>query len=650
MIRLVIILILTLVFGGRTISQGLPIVIQDVSGADLETVPNQLEKGAGATVLADYASAKMIYDNGFRIEFKRHIRIKIFKSTGYGLANIQIPYSKYDRFMDLKAYTYNLDDGRPMTTAVARKQIYVEKVDPYRNMIRFTFPNIREGSVIDYHYTIIQQEIGAFRNMRFQRTIPVRLVEYLVSIPEFFQYTIYLNQSNNIQFEQSVAKGIFNTLQTDINNYKWTGKDLPPFEPEPQMPESEEYMAGVDFALTSVSYPRDAYVASPTYDRLTDELLDFSAIGLQLKNTLMFTAKVRNLVQEKDPPVKKMQAIYEYVQQHMKWNGYEQLWPDKSLIKAYQEGTGTNASINLILVNMLRTAGIAADPVVLGTRANGQINPRFALMGSLDYLICCASIDGIDYLLDATDKFRPAGMLPFKCLNTRGWVLSKNHGRWVKLLSAEKFVTQEYYNLSLNEEKELTGNAVVTFSGYNAIEMRRLIHNEGEVGFREQKMSKAGDVVISNMQFGNLDSLHLPLRITYDIAFKHTMQNVDQMIFFRPLISIFIDYDNPWVKNERLFPIDLGCPSTENLNCTIRLPDNCQPQELPKTMRIKMPGNDASFTFGAESEGNNLAIAFELNVRKTFFGANEYPSLREFYTQVSRKCNEIVILTERQTR
>ena len=53
MIRLVIILILTLILGGRTISQGLPVVIQDVSGADLETVPNQLEKGAGATVLAD---------------------------------------------------------------------------------------------------------------------------------------------------------------------------------------------------------------------------------------------------------------------------------------------------------------------------------------------------------------------------------------------------------------------------------------------------------------------------------------------------------------------------------------------------------------------------------------------------------------------
>jgi hypothetical protein len=643
--RLVIIWIFCIVFPFRIFPQILPVAFGEVSRQELESIPLPREKGASATVLCDLASTKMIYDNGFKIEFTRQIRIKIFKSSGYGLANIQIPYTKNNRIKDLKAFTYNIEDNQPVKVAVGQKQFYSEKVDPYHNMIRFTFPNIREGSVIEYSYTIIQNELWEYPGMRFQRTIPVRHVEYQASIPEFFQYTIYINQSGTIQFQQDVQQGHYIGLPVDIHIYRWSGDNLPAYEPEPLMPESEEYLAGVDFTLASVNIPDGvSYVASPTYDKLSEELLELNVIGQQIDNTLLFAGKVRKIIGPQDSPLKKMQAIYDYVQKHMNWNGYEQMWPDRSLAKAGQEGTGTNAEINLILLNMLRTAGIPADPVVLGTRDKGHINPRFAMAGRLNYLICHASIDGKDYLLDATDKFRPAGMLPLKCLNGQGWLLSKARGRWVKLLNNEKYATQEYYDLTLTEKAELTGHAIVTFSGYDAVNLRRLIHNEGAAGFSKEEIAPAGNLTVSNLKFGNLDSLYLPLQVTFDITFRHTLKYLNNTVFFKPLISIFGDYVNPWIKAERIFPVDNGCPSSDNLNCRIRLPDNYKQEELPKNIKINMPDNDASFIFGTESVGNNLNIAFELNVSKIFFETEEYPAFREFYTRVNKKCNEMVIL------
>ncbi len=118
----------------------------------------------------------------------------------------------------------------------------------------------------------------------------------------------------------------------------------------------------------------------------------------------------------------------------MKWNGYEEMLPDESFTKAHREKTASNAVINLMLVNMLRTAGVTADPLVLSTRENGQINPFVALPTELNYVVCIATIEGKDYLMDASDKFLPMGELPFKCLNGEGWLLSPNRGRWVKLL------------------------------------------------------------------------------------------------------------------------------------------------------------------------------------------------------------------------
>ncbi len=633
----------------RNYPQTSPAMFGDVTREELETAPMPYEKGAGATVLCDYATAKMNYDNGFRIEFTRHLRIKIFKSTGYGLASIQIPYDKSNNVENLKAFTHNMGDSMPVKDAVGKKQFFHETVDPYHNMIRFTFPNVREGSVIEYSYTTTQNDIWAFPGMRFQRSIPVRHVEYQAYIPVFFQYTIYLNQGNLFEFHQEIQKGYFMGLPANTIIYHWSGDNLPAYEPEPLMPESEEYLAGIDFALASVNVPdRVSYVASPTYAKFSEELLNQSLVGQQLDNTILFAGKVRKIIGPQDSPLKKMQAVYDYVQKHMNWNGYEQLWPDRSLEKAAQEGTGTSAEINLILLNMLRTAGIPAYPVVLCTRDKGHMNPQVALAGRLNYLVCCAIIDGVDYLLDATDKFLPAGMVPFKCLNGQGWILSNSGGRWIKILKNERYTTQEFYDLTLNEGRELTGTGIVTFSGYDAVNLRRLVQNEGEAGFRKAVIGNAGNIVINNLRFQNRDSLQLPLLITFDITFRHYLKNMDQMVFFKPLISIFGNYQVSWIKDERMFPVDMGCPATEKLNFRIRLPDHYRTEELPGTVKIGLPDNDASFIFGAESGSNNLVISFELNVNRTFFDTEDYQSFREFYTHVNRKCNEMVILRENQ--
>jgi hypothetical protein len=444
--------------------QSSPITLGEVSRAELETTPYSQEKGAEAVVLCDYATAKMVFSDGFKIEITRHVRIKIFKSAGYSFANIQIPYTRYDKLLTLKAFTHNLEDNQPVKIAVGKKQFYLEKASSYRNVTRFSFPNVREGSVIEYTYTIRQDEIRGYHSLRFQRTIPVRHVEYWASIPEFFIYTINLNHNNMIREQHAVEKGYYNSKQTPFDIYHWSGTNLPSFEPEPMMPESDEYMAGVDFSLTKVNFRTEtSYDVAPPYSKISEELLDHSEIGHQADNPIVFSEKVKDIIHLCETAEEKMQAVYNHVRQHMKWNGYEQLMPEVTLAKAYRTGTGNNAEINLMLVNMLRKAGITADPVVLSTRDNGRINTVVAMADNLNYLLCCATIEGKDYLLDATDKFRPAGMLPFKCLNIEGWVLNKNQGRWVSLLHNEKRVTQEYYELMLAENGDLTGHAIVTF-------------------------------------------------------------------------------------------------------------------------------------------------------------------------------------------
>jgi hypothetical protein len=196
----------------------------------------------------------------------------------------------------------------------------------------------------------------------------------------------------------------------------------------------------------------------------------------------------------------------------------------------------------------------------------------------------------------------------------------------------------------LNESGELTGHGEVSFMGYDAQEIRRLMHNEGEIGFREEMIANSGDLTISNLKFYALDSLQHPLRVSFDIVFKHHIQIADQMLFFRPLNSLFGRFRNVWVKDERRFPIDIGCPLINNFNCIIHLPGTIKTDELPKTMRINMPENDAKFLFGISPVSDGISILAELDMRKTNFKTSEYSAVREFYTQVNKKCSEMILL------
>ena len=60
-------------------------------------------------------------------------------------------------------------------------------------------------------------------------------------------------------------------------------------------------------------------------------------------------------------------------------------------------------------------------------------------------------------------------------MNGEGWILSPNRGRWVKLQNTEKRGILEYYDLTMNEAGELAGHGDVSFSGYDAQEIRALI-------------------------------------------------------------------------------------------------------------------------------------------------------------------------------
>ena len=69
--------------------------------------------------------------------------------------------------------------------------------------------------------------------------------------------------------------------------------------------------------------------------------------------------------------------------------GIDGFTASNSLRNVMNKEKGSSAEINMILIAMLRSAGLNADPVILSTRSNGSLNQNSAMMQQFNYLVAC---------------------------------------------------------------------------------------------------------------------------------------------------------------------------------------------------------------------------------------------------------------------
>ena len=117
------------------------------------------DTSAPAFVVYDIGEAAFIpFDAGFEVLYTRRKRIKILKKQGIYMAELRIPvYSSgknKDKLISLEAYTYNLTDGGITKVALDQSAIYEQKLSDWYYLKKVAFPDVREGSVIEFRYHV----------------------------------------------------------------------------------------------------------------------------------------------------------------------------------------------------------------------------------------------------------------------------------------------------------------------------------------------------------------------------------------------------------------------------------------------------------------------------------------------------------------
>lgn len=141
------------------------------------------DKNAEAAVLYDIGKSGFTRtDNGFEVYFERSTKIKIFKKSGFHWAEVEIPFyfegNIAEKVFDIEAYAYNIENGVVKRTQLNEKNIFEDKKNEYWRQMKFAIPDVKEGTVIEYKYSIRSPYLFNLRDWEFQSSIPTVYSEY----------------------------------------------------------------------------------------------------------------------------------------------------------------------------------------------------------------------------------------------------------------------------------------------------------------------------------------------------------------------------------------------------------------------------------------------------------------------------------------
>ncbi len=645
-----------------------------IEKTDVEMIKYESDTSAKALMIFDdgLSEFKISREKSFQFVFNRHYKLKILKQSALDMANIEIRLyrnnTKKEVLSDFRAIIYNLENGDITKTKFGEKDILESPGKNYTDY-KCALPAVKTGSVIEVSYQIISDFLYDFRGWQFQFSYPVLLSQYKYIVPEYFDYrkssrgylqfefnktsdiiASYTTQSESIidPMDGGKTSSSGSTLRIPAKSSVLAMKNVPAFVLEPYMDNEINYIQAVEFELSSIQYPgerRTDYTSS--WEAVNTQMIESEEFGALLKNNGFIKDQVSLICSNAANDFEKAVKIYNHVQSLMKWDEKKSLWALKGLKKPYEDKIGNSSEINLMLTLMLKTAAISAYPVIISTRDNGISNSLFPSITKYNSVIVITSIGDKKYLLDATSKFCPFGVIPANDINGKGRLVNDLTGDWVDVMPADKYAIDKKYILTVNEEGEFIGSVSESFDGYAGIAVRNKIGIEKTTDNYVLKLQeRTPGLSISNSVFQNIGDIYKPIKDSLNISLSDHSEVIGNKLMFRPLLAEGL-VKNPYTLEDRQYPVNYNFPFSEKYIFEYTIPEGFGIESIPQNITLQMPENSLLMEIKYNKVNNKIIVYYSFEISKIIFNPTEYKTLKNLYNEIVKAHSNQIILVKK---
>lgn len=614
---------------------------------------------ANALVLNEYGKTWISSNDGLPLMHEYHVKIKIFNAKGFEHGDVSIPIYKsdnnsFEEVRDIEGITYFTDEqGNVQQTALDPKKVITENTNKYWSHVKFAMPNLRNGCVIEYKYTLQSPYTLQFKNWKFQSDVPKLYSEYEARIPAFFNFKASLTGGVKLSKNTGeIDRDCFSVRNNkcDCSKLVYAMSDVPAFIEEDYMTAPKNFMSAINFELSDYVDPYDGtkHNKTLTWADIDLSLKQNEEFGSQLKKVNLLKDKITPVIANITDELAKAKAIYAFMQRSVKHNEFIGIYSDNGIRKMFDTHSGSTADINLGLVVALNAAGINAEAVLLSTRSHGLINKLYPVVSDFNYVIAKANIGDKSYLLDATDQLLPFGLLPEHCLNDQGRVMSlKKPSYWIDLTTDQKWSKTMLLDLTLQTSGKLTGTLTELSVGYEALRKRREIKKfnstEEYVENRDDKLPK---VKFLKSEIRNLDTLDKNLIEVYHVELSYYDGMNNNRVAFNPYLFDHIT-ENPFKLNERSYPVDWGAATDTRVVLTLHLPEGYMIETAPTAASMALPNQGGNFITDFAPSNGAFTFSHVMRLNKPIYYPEEYPYLKELYNKIIQTQKSDIILKKK---
>jgi hypothetical protein len=581
-------------------------------------------------------------DDKYRLQVSHHRRTKIFTDAGADRAILRIPYRGDEEVKNFRGHTL----VPPGTKIAVGKEHMSEERNGNDKVLVIRFPQVAPGVILESSYEIRSNNLATLPPWPFQKEDFVRKSRVDLQLPVGMTYTAFFGGSGSPK--PSPVKSEINDpekIQTKIQQASWTLTNLPPLAETPLVANLEDFRLTLYVQLEAfASTTKKNFKIARSWEELGQEaakshkafLSDAQGVADWARAALPHSADARS----------QAESLYGFVQREIAVDSAApSLLSVRGLVAAKR---GSPLDRNLLLLHLLRENGIPARPILISTKDHGAFHPRYRSLSQLNHAILEVPCNGEAIYVDTRSRFCPFGTLPPQSRVAQGVLLAEKGGSVIDLAPPAVESKKEIATMAeLDPSGDLSCQATLTFTGFEALDAREAIVQTGMEAFLREALTKAfKEVLFESIEEGKPETgatSALVVGARFRVPGYAKRQGYDLTCKFP---FAFAPDANPLPPPPRTLPIEFPYSSTWEETVNLKLPAD-------HVLSGKLPQGSSSIDAAAFStlhEVHNLMVEGKrrFQIRESKIKETQYDALRQLYDKLV-STHDVEFLVRRQT-
>ncbi len=600
---------------------------------------------ASAVVLYDYTYVCIDFNNVGEINktVNAYSRIKILKEDGKSYADFSIPYAnKGESVFNIKVVTHNLEDGKLVSTKLARKYIFDELVTEGVRKVSFSAPDVKVGSVVEISYTFNSANYAELEDVFFQQEIPINWLEADVDCLQYLDFSRQVRGTRQPVFKRDSNDRMLGDMHYQLYRDSYVLYDMPALPDESFSYCRDQFYAAASYSLRSIVIPGFSVQSFADNWSSVDDLIRKSEIFKECHAKGKVIDELKPALDKGETLEEKVVALREAILEKVKWNKNTGFVP-KPASQMLKEGSSDAASINGLMASVLRAADIQADPVLVRSREKGILIQSHVRMDAFDRLILCIQTGtGTSYYYDAAS--------PDGYLNVLGEGLIVDNARlypmdgspaWVDLQSLGKNLTSIVVQESLDASALAVGKRKEVAYGEASCSLKEYARSFSKDEEYISELEKDGQLEITDFQYDK-EAYGSSARLQFDYEREH--QTAQGRIYVHPFLNSFHS-QQAFSSPVRYTPVEF--PYAENINYryNLEIPEGFEVEQLPEDATVKCGSANLYFRLQCARMGaRGIQVQFQFQNKDMMILPENYADLKVFWEHLCNVYKSTIVL------